>query len=125
MKEISEQEMQAYVEGFKARAALQKARRRELQTRAMQAVSRWVEKLRSITAVERIILYGSLAKNTFHEGSDIDLVVEGLPADTHFRVWSELDRDEDFNLDLHRWEELSDGFRSVIQSYGRVLYARP
>jgi len=75
--------------------------------------------------IRRIILCGSLAKGTFHRGSDIDLVVEGLPAQAHFRLWSELERDEDFNLDLHRWEDLSEGFRQVIEGYKRVLYARP
>lgn len=90
----------------------------------METVERWVERLRGIPEVRRIILYGSLVKGSYRPGSDIDLAVEGLPAEHHFRVWSELEREEGGELDLQRWEEFSEGFRGVILSYGRVLYER-
>jgi predicted nucleotidyltransferase len=125
MREITAEELNGYVEGFKARAASEAARRRELQARAGGVVSRWVERLRVIPEVRRVVLYGSLAKGTFDKGSDIDLVVEGLPRELHFRIWSELEDGESFRLDLHRWEELAEGFRQLVQSYGKLLYAQP
>jgi predicted nucleotidyltransferase len=125
VNEITPEEMQGYVDGFRARCALAEGRRRELEAGALAAVERWVERLQRVPGVRRIILYGSLAKGTFREGSDVDLAVEGLAAVDHFRLWAELERDESFRLDLHRWEELSEGLREVVGSYGRVLYAKP
>jgi predicted nucleotidyltransferase len=125
MREITEDEMQGYVRGFQAREARKEAERKALEGHARRAVARWVERLRALPEVRRVILYGSLAKGAFRENSDIDLAVEGLPAESHFRVWAELERGEDFHLDLHRCEELSEGFLRVIEGYGELLYARP
>lgn len=45
-----------------------------------------IEKIRSVIAndprIERIILFGSRAKGTFREGSDIDLAVDGTEIGT-------------------------------------------
>jgi predicted nucleotidyltransferase len=125
MKPITEEEMRTYIEGFKARAALKEARRKEIEERARRALTRCVEKLRAIPEVRRVILYGSLAKGTFQPGSDVDLAVEGLPPEAHFRVWAELEREADLNIDLERWEELGEGLRKVIQGYGQVLHEGP
>ncbi len=124
MRPIGEDEMRAYVEGFRARCEMREHRRRERQARAEAAVARWVERLRAIPEVRRVILYGSLAKGAFDEGSDIDLAVEGLPMEAHFRVACELERDEEFSLDLQRWEELGEEFRELLLLYGRVLYEK-
>jgi predicted nucleotidyltransferase len=125
MRPISEEEMRGYVEGFRARSALLEARRQGIEARAKETLARCVEQLRAIPEVRRIILYGSLAKGTFDMGSDIDLVIEGLPMEAHLRLASALDRDAPFDVDLQRWEELRDDFRRVVQSHGRVLYERP
>ena len=63
-------------------------------------------------------------KETFREDSDIDLAVVGLPIEAHFRVWAEVERDSEFKVDLQRMEELSDDFRRVVESYGKVLHER-
>jgi predicted nucleotidyltransferase len=128
VKPVSEEEMKGYVEGFKSRAAAREARRRELEAKAAAAAASWVERLRRIPEVRRVILYGSLAKGTFGEGSDVDLAVEGLPAELHYRLASELEGESESEseprLDLERWEEFSPGFREVVLSYGKVLYER-
>ena len=125
MREISPEEMKGYVEGFRTRLALDSARRRELAARARKAADRCAVRLRAIPDVRRVFLYGSLAKGTFREGSDIDLAVEGLPTELHFRIWAELEEGEAFRIDLERWEELSEGFRELVESYGQLLHARP
>ncbi|MBI4605563.1 MAG: nucleotidyltransferase domain-containing protein [Planctomycetes bacterium] len=84
--------MRGYVEGFKARAALREEQR-SLEARAGEIAVRCAERLRAIPEVRRVVLYGSLAKGTFHQRSDIDIAVEGLPMEAHFRVWAELERD--------------------------------
>jgi predicted nucleotidyltransferase len=40
--------------------------------------------------VSKIFLIGSLAKGNVHEGSDIDLVVEGLPPKLYMKALTEL-----------------------------------
>ena len=117
--------MCGYVAGFKQRQAAAAERSRELASRARESVHRAVERLKAIPEVRRIILYGSLAKGTLHQGSDIDFAVEGLPATSHFQVWAEIERDAGCTIDLQRLEELGDGFRQVILRYGEVLYTRP
>lgn len=124
MREITEEEMRGYVAGLRARMAAQQARRHEAAEQARASVAHLAERLRAIPEIKQIILYGSLAKGTFREGSDIDLAVEGLPMERHFRVWNELEEETRFELDLQRWEEFTDGFRRVIEKHGQVLYAK-
>ena len=118
MHPFTEEQMRGYVEGFKARAAAKEARRRELEARAKEVAGRCAARLGTIPEVTRVLLYGSLAK-----GSDIDLAVEGLPAESYFRTWGELDSDAKLKVDLRRVEELSEDFRRLITSYAQVLYA--
>lgn len=71
--------------------------------------------------VEQVKLYGSRAKGTFHERSDIDLVVFGKSIDrfTIARILMELDElDILYMVDLQNYHELKN--RQLIQHIDRV-----
>lgn len=74
--------------------------------RARSLLPALVQVLVTHAAPTRIFLMGSLARATFGMSSDIDLVVEGLPAAMFFRICGALDRvaGEHFRVDLVRLE---------------------
>lgn len=52
--------------------------------------SRCSELLKDKYQVSKIFLIGSLARGNVHEGSDIDLVVEGLPSNLYMKALTDL-----------------------------------
>jgi predicted nucleotidyltransferase len=79
-------------------------------------------------AVERAILYGSRAKGTFRDGSDIDLTLEGddITGDQMNRIMEELDDlllPYTFDLSLRRQIDNVD-LLEHIERVGVVFYVR-
>lgn len=72
----------------------------------------------------RIILFGSLAKGRFQEGSDIDLAAEGIAPGEFFQALAAANRTTAAWVDLKPWEELEPHFRQRILSTGMIIYAR-
>jgi len=71
----------------------------------------------------RVMLVGSLRRGTFHRGSDIDLLVEGLTLDAALAAWSEAAELAKLPVDLIRTETLSPKWREHFERWGQVLYA--
>jgi predicted nucleotidyltransferase len=80
--------------------------------------------LRATFGATRVIAFGSLAHGTwFGPRSDIDLAVEGVPADAFWRAWAALDRaDPAFEIDLVAIESAPDRLRDEIDRQGVALY---
>ena len=75
--------------------------------------------------VRRIWLFGSLAKGRKPDfRSDIDLAVEGLPAEQHLSVLALLDEALRLPPDLVRWEEANQTLRDEIERWGILVYER-
>ncbi|ACX51652.1 DNA polymerase beta domain protein region [Ammonifex degensii KC4] len=73
--------------------------------------------------VERAYLYGSVLTGRWHPESDLDLAVEGrLSAEEFFRLWAELDRRLEPEVDLRELEKLP--FREKVRREGMVVYER-
>jgi uncharacterized protein len=68
-----------YVRAHQARRVVAEADRADLCRRAREAADSAARRLAEAFPVIRVVLFGSLARGTFQEGSDIDLGVEGLP----------------------------------------------
>ena len=71
--------------------------------------------------VEAVKLYGSRAKHTFHERSDIDLVVFGAGIDRFLIAKLLLDLDDSdlpYTVDLQNYQELKN--RALIEHIDRV-----
>ena len=95
----------------------------------IEKAKRYSKLVTSILPVEQIILYGSCAKNTHHEYSDIDIavVVDEIP-DSDFLNMSarlfKLSRQVDAMIEPVLIESCYDpsGFLAQIRKEGQVIY---
>ena len=93
-----------------------------IQQRFDRDIQRSVDILRSITAVRKVWLFGSVAKKkkvTRH--SDLDFAVEGLPSGAEWGLWSVLDEALSSPVDLIRLEDAPPELKSEIMK-GELLY---
>lgn len=79
--------------------------------------------LKNRFGVQRVLLFGSLAHQAwFAPDSDVDLVVEGLPADDYWQAWRLAEEIvQDRPVDLIEIETASESLRQAIQRYGVEL----
>ena len=90
--QVTDEEMVVYRATARRR---EERERRDLTHRAQraQALARQAAALlRDQFGARRVILFGSLARgDSFHQRSDVDLVVEGIASQDFWRAWSALD----------------------------------
>lgn len=76
--------------------------------------------------IQRVLIFGSLAKGYEQPGADIDLAVVAPTLDdsAFARVWAEIDAlPLIFKVDLVHWDRLSNvRLKQKIQSEGRVFF---
>ncbi len=97
--------------------------REEHRTRGRAASLRVAAWLSREPGVQRVILFGSLtAGGIVHEHSDIDIAVEGLPADREALAWRAIRDLAEMPVDLLRLESLPAAFRKRIEQDGEVLF---
>jgi len=68
---------------------------------------------------EEIYLFGSIATGNFHQNSDIDIGIRGLPAKKYFRVYASLDKELSNKVDLVDFD-LNKEFYDVLSSLGEI-----
>lgn len=89
---LTEEELIAYVAGWRARDQQHAERaaiwRDEVRGHVDEAARLLVERF----GATRVVLFGSLVRGTAGPGSDVDLLVEGLPAATFFDAAAAVDR---------------------------------
>jgi predicted nucleotidyltransferase len=64
--------------------------------------------------VERVWLFGSLVTGATHAGSDVDLMVRGLPVGERTKAWLELEEIFGASVDLVPEEASSSAFRDAV-----------
>ena len=83
----------------------------------------------SYPEIERVLIFGSRAKCSFRDGSDIDLAVFAptMSEQRFTRLWSELDSlTLVFKMDVLHWDRLgNERLKSKIPGEGKVLYHSP
>jgi len=110
-----------YIQAWRERIRQRKAREQLLAEEAKQRAAECARALVEEFGAKRVFLLGSLAEGYFHEGSDIDLAVEGLEPGCYFRALSKLHRiSKGFSVDLIPFEEYY--YREEILQQGIVLY---
>ena len=98
--EITIRQLQIYIGSAKKR---EKARLAELEKRRQNGLklAKEAAKLLKIQfGATQVILFGSLLTNKFHETSDIDLAVNGLPENRYFQAVGYLLGLGEFEFDL-------------------------
>jgi predicted nucleotidyltransferase len=107
---------------FRARG---QARRANAQARAVR-LRRAVEEAVSLVAARfgptRIWLFGSLAWGEPHEGSDVDLLVEGLAAEAWSAATALVEEVVRAPVDLVRAEDAAPGLVARVRAEGRLLH---
>jgi predicted nucleotidyltransferase len=73
--------------------------------------------------VERVWLFGSLITGAAHEGSDVDLMVSGLPSGERTKAWLALEELFEAAVDLVPEEATSGPFRDAVHDRGREITA--
>ena len=86
--------------------------------------SRCAKLLRDKYKVKRVILVGSLVRGKVHEKSDIDLVVEGLPAEIYIKSLTELYDllPAGIEVNLIPFEDAFEKLRQKALQRGEVIY---
>jgi predicted nucleotidyltransferase len=66
-----------------------------------------------------VFLFGSMVTGNFHQKSDIDIGIKGLPAKKYFRVYASLDKELSNKVDLVDFDLYGD-FYNLLDSLGEV-----
>lgn len=89
---LTDEELEGYVAGWRRRDEEAAARAIAWRTDVRARVVRAVELLVQRFGATRVVLFGSLARDSATPGSDVDLLVEGLSADTFWDAAAAVDR---------------------------------
>ena len=76
--------------------------------------------------IEKVIIYGSRVKGTYHKGSDVDFAIVGAQNLDISRIYTELDElPTPYTFDVLNLKTLSHkGLIDSINSQGQVFYKR-
>ena len=110
------------VAGLFARRARERGGRVEARRASVSGALPALVALLVARGVRRVWLFGSFAWGGAHEGSDVDLAVEGLPADALWPAQGQLLGAAPCSVDLVRIEEAPPALASRIRGKGRLLY---
>jgi uncharacterized protein len=88
---------------------------------AWQEVGQIVELLRTHFGATQIIVFGSLVKDRFHETSDIDIAVAGIPPERYFESVGAANRCSNRWVDLKPLEALEPRFLQRVMATGVLL----
>ena len=80
-----------------------------------------IEVLKKYSA-KRVFLFGSVAKGSSGDYSDIDLACEGLPPHEFFKVLGKLLAMPGKSIDLVDMDDVKDTVRRRIEREGKLLY---
>jgi predicted nucleotidyltransferase len=112
--------MQAHRARREAAAVEAVARALEARAAAVTAAQRLGERL----GVRRVVLFGSLARGRFHERSDIDLAVEGLPPGKLTDAMAIAEEGSHFQFGIVPLEAAFDYIRAAVGREGIQLWPR-
>ncbi|OQW91350.1 MAG: DNA polymerase subunit beta [Thiotrichaceae bacterium IS1] len=111
-----------YVEYWQTRIKQQQEQDQQLAKQVKMDLAAIVKVLVQQFGVTHIILFGSLAKGTFKEDSDIDLAVAGIPARQFFAALGAINSQSRVWVDLKPLEDLEPHFRQCVLATGECLY---
>jgi predicted nucleotidyltransferase len=105
MHPVTDADYGRYLAAWRERLQARERQRLRRHADAMLAVRRLARRLLREEGAKGVYLFGTaLRPERFRLNSDIDLAVEGIPADRFFSVWARLERECGFPLDLVRLE---------------------
>lgn len=122
MKELTPEETDVYRRAWHDRQAAREAALRERAEMAMDVALEASRILKQEFAARHVWLFGSLARGTFGEASDIDLAVEGLQGREFYRAAGRLlSLKPGWVIDLVDTAEARPAIRRSIEAEGVLL----
>lgn len=121
-----EEKIHIYRRNFQARLRRQFEMREVARQQALQAVHEKAPAILSgFPSVQRAYLFGSVARpGAFHEGSDVDIAVEGVTTQEYFALWKALEEAlPDLAIDVRDLTPASP-FSDLICKTGVLIYER-
>jgi predicted nucleotidyltransferase len=115
-------DIEPYLKYWQERQFEQDLKNQRLAQQARQELSQVIELLIDRFQVSKIILFGSLAKGTFHQDSDIDLAVAGIEPSKYFQALAQVNNISDRWIDLKPLESLEPHFLKRVLETGECLY---
>jgi len=115
-------EFQEYVAYWRQKIQQQQESNQRSAEQVRTDLSSIVEVLVQQFGATQIILFGSLAKGTFAEDSDIDLAVAGIPPHRFFAALGVVNHLSRVWIDLKPLEDLEPYFRQCVLATGECLY---
>lgn len=107
---------------FQIRRAERVLREREERRRHLLAAARAAaQALHDEFGATRVWVFGSLTRPWFHEGSDVDLAVEGIAPDRTGVAWDRAIEVVGGPVDLVAIEEADEGLRRRILESGQLI----
>jgi uncharacterized protein len=89
---------------------------------AQQIAQKAADILKEEYGAKKVFLFGSLAQDRFHQRSDIDLAVEGIPSKQFWPAWNALDAlGSEFEINLVAMETASPQLCQQIIQHGVKL----
>lgn len=113
-----------YVRAHHVRRAAAEAERTELCWRAREAAESAARRLAAAFPLNRVVLFGSLARGTFHAGSDIDLGVDGLPEGRALDAYAVASVGCEFDINVVPTERAKPYIAEAVAREGVVLWRR-
>jgi predicted nucleotidyltransferase len=86
-----------------------------------------IDILKEFHSINEVIIYGSRAKNSYREGSDIDLTIKGdVSLEDINKLWHKLDDScIPYKFDISRFQDLKNQkFIEHINRVGKIFYKK-
>jgi uncharacterized protein len=97
---VSLEQMQQYILTAQIRQQQRLAELEQRRLRGFGIARRSAKILKTEFSASRVVVFGSLLSENFHETSDLDLAVWGLPEKSYFKAVARLLSLSDFEVDL-------------------------
>jgi len=97
---VSSEQMQQYILTAKVRQQQRLVDLEQRRLRGFEIAKTAAQFLKTEFSASRVVVFGSLLSENFHETSDLDLAVWGLPEKSYFKAVAKLLSLSEFEIDL-------------------------
>lgn len=119
MTTIPPHQMQDYIVTARQRSQNRLARLDQRRAAGIATARKAANVLRQQFGAKRVVLFGSVLGDGFHETSDLDLAVWGLPESLYFKAIAQVDGLDGFTIDLveaqHAFSHIVDAIQQGIE----------
>jgi predicted nucleotidyltransferase len=120
-KMIADEKYKDFIIAWQKRIKKQESKEEKIIKKAKEFAVKCAHLLIEKFGAKKVFLFGSLKDGYFHENSDIDLAVEGLPVSLYFKALAEVHRmNNDFRIELIPLEDCL--FKESILKEGELIY---